>query len=300
MADEWKETKRPYVKQSTFYNYMLIVRNYLIPYFGSKTLINEEDVQTFVLKKLETGISQKFIKDMLVVLKMIVRHAARQGWTDYNEWDIKYPTTTESQKIKVLTIAEQRKILSFTREHFTFRNLGIYLCLMTGLRIGEVCALKWSDFDFCNGLIMVRRTIERIYKIEENGTSHTELIIGTPKTETSRREIPLTKEVLNLLRPHRNWLNLDNYVLTNNVSPLEPRSYRNYYRQFLKRLDIPYLKFHSLRHTFATRCIESNCDYKTVSALLGHSKISTTLDLYVHPNINQKKRCIAKMFGYLG
>lgn len=300
MAEAWKDTKRPYVKQSTFYNYMLIMRNYLIPYFGDKTVINEEDVQTFVLKKLDDGISQKFVKDILVVLKMAVRHAARQGWTDYKEWDIKYPTTSDSRKMELLTVDDQKKILNFIREHFTFRHLGIYFSLMAGLRIGEVCALKWSDIDFNNGLIIVRRTIARIYKIEESGAAHTEVIIGAPKTETSCREIPLTKEILGLLEPHREKLNLDNYVLTNDILPVEPRSYRNYYRHFLKQLDIPYLRFHSLRHSFATRCIESNCDYKTVSSLLGHSKITTTLDLYVHPNIDQKKRCIAKMFSSLG
>lgn len=299
MGEAWKEYKRPYVKQSTFYNYMLIMRKHLLPYFGSMTTISEEDVQTFVLKKLEKGLSQKFVRDILVVLKMAVKYAAKQGWTDSREWDIKFPTTTDSRKIEVLTIDEQKKILDFVRAHFTFRNLGIYLGLMAGLRIGEVCALKWSDLDFNNGLIRISHTIERIYKIEENGVTHTELIIGTPKTETSGREIPMTKEILKLLKPYRKKLTPDHYVLTDNTSPIEPRSYRNYYKHFLKQLGIPYMKFHCLRHSFATRCIESNCDYKTVSALLGHSKISTTLDLYVHPNIDQKRRCIVRMLDFL-
>ena len=82
--------------------------------------------------------------------------------------------------------------------------------------------------------------------------------------------------------------------------PTEPRTYRNYYKQLMDKLEIPKLKYHGLRHSFATRCIESNCDYKTVSVLLGHSNITTTLNLYVHPNMEQKKRCIAKMFKSLG
>ena len=90
------------------------------------------------------------------------------------------------------------------------------------------------------------------------------------------------------------------YVISNDSKPIEPRTYRTYYKRLMKSLNIPAIKFHGLRHSFATRCIESNCDYKTVSVLLGHSDISTTLNLYVHPNMEQKKRCISKMFKSLG
>lgn len=110
----------------------------------------------------------------------------------------------------------------------------------------------------------------------------------------------MSKELLALVKPLKKVFNADYYVLTNDISPTEPRTYRNYYKRFMKQLDIPKLKFHGLRHSFATRCIESNCDYKTVSVLLGHSNITTTLNLYVHPNMEQKKRCIAKMFKSLG
>ena len=199
----------------------------------------------------------------------------------------------------MLTIAHHKKILDYIRQNFTFRNLGIYICLTTGLRIGEVCALRWSDIDEISGTINVQRTIERIYIIE-GGKRHTELIINTPKTQNSCREIPMSKELLALVKPLKKVFNADYYVLTNDISPTEPRTYRNYYKRFMKQLDIPKLKFHGLRHSFATRCIESNCDYKTVSVLLGHSNITTTLNLYVHPNMEQKKRCIAKMFKSLG
>ena len=170
--------------------------------------------------------------------------------------------------------------------------------MTTGLRIGEICGLKWSDIDVCNETITVRRTIERIYIIEGD-CKHTELVINTPKTKNSCREIPMNKELLAMVKPLKKVVNNEFYVVTNEEKPTEPRTYRNYYYRLMKRLEIPRLKYHGLRHSFATRCIESNCDYKTVSVLLGHANITTTLNLYVHPNMEQKKRCITKMLKSL-
>ena len=150
------------------------------------------------------------------------------------------------------------------------------------MRIGEICGLKWDDINVIEGTITVNRTIERIYVIDE-GRRHTELIINTPKTKNSCREIPMNRELLAMLKPLKKVVNGDYYVLTNDERPTEPRTYRNYYMRLMNKLDIPKLKYHGLRHSFATRCIEAGCDYKTVSVLLGHSNISTTLDLYVHP-----------------
>lgn len=128
----------------------------------------------------------------------------------------------------------------------------------------------------------------------------TKLVINTPKTKNSCREIPMSKELLAMVKPLKKVVNQDYYVLTNEEKPTEPRTYRNYYHRLMARLDIPRLKYHGLRHSFATRCIESNCDYKTVSVPLGHANITTTLNLYVHPNMEQKKRCITKMLKSLG
>lgn len=163
------------------------------------------------------------------------------------------------------------------------------------VRIGEVCALTWDDIDTDNGIIHIRKTIQRIY-INDNGTKKTELLIDTPKTATSMRDIPMIKDLYDLLKPLKKVVRNDYYVLTNDAMPTEPRTYRNYYKKLLNTLNIPPIKFHGLRHSFATRCIESKCDYKTVSVILGHSDISTTLNLYVHPNYDQKKKCIDKMF----
>ncbi len=299
IALAWKEDKQRYVKQSTYAAYALILENHIMPVFGECEALSEELVQEFVLQKLDSGLSTKTVKDILIVLKMVMKFGVKNEWMNYCEWDIKYPTIDTIKEMEVLTIANHKKILDFIKQNFTFRNLGIYISLTAGLRIGEICGLKWSDMDTVKGTITVNRTIERIY-ILEGDHKHTELVINTPKTKNSCREIPMSKELLAMVRPLKKVVPPDYYVLTNEVKPTEPRTYRNYYYRLMKRLDIPRLKYHGLRHSFATRCIESNCDYKTVSVLLGHANITTTLNLYVHPNMEQKKRCITKMFKSLG
>ena len=190
-------------------------------------------MQSFVNQKLDSGLSQKTVRDILVVLKMI-------------------------------------------------------------LRFGEVCALQWDDIDVASGVIHVGKTIQRIYLVDGQ-EKYTELIIDKPKTKNSIRDIPMTRDLLSLIRPLKKIVRGDYYVLTNSAAPTEPRTYRTYFNKLQKELGLPKMRFHGLRHSFATRCIESKCDYKTVSVLLGHSNISTTLNLYVHPNMEQKKKCIDAM-----
>lgn len=295
IAGLWKEEKRQFVKKSTFAAYSLIVETHLQPAFGNLTAVTEKDVQDFVLQKLNGGLSQKTIKDMLIVLRMILKFGAKKNYCVYAPIDVIFPTDRERQELEVLSIANQKKIMRFVEENFTFRNLGIFICLSTGIRIGEICALTWDDIDTENGVIHIRKTIQRIY-VKENGIKKTELLIDTPKTATSMRDIPMIKDLYEILKPLKKVVNNDYFVLTNEATPTEPRTYRNYYKKLLDKLGIPPIKFHGLRHSFATRCIESKCDYKTVSVILGHSNISTTLNLYVHPNYEQKKKCIDKMF----
>lgn len=294
IAAAWKEYKRPYVKQSTMAAYVLILENHILPTFGEDNSLPEQSVQAFVLHKIESGLSTKSVKDILIVLKMVMKFGVKKEWMTYYEWDIKYPPSSENKVLDVLSVTNHRKILNHIQSHFTFMGLGIYISLSTGLRIGEICALKWSDINVTDGILTVNRTIERIYIIEGE-KKHTELVINTPKTKNSCREIPMNKELLGMLKPLKKVVNDDYYILTNDERPTEPRTYRNYYKRLMEKLDIPKLKYHVSRHSFATRCIEVGCDYKTVSVLLGHSNISTTLNLYVHPNMEQKKRCIDKV-----
>ena len=294
LAELWMADKQRYVKRSTLATYSILLHKHLIPEFGEYTEITEEIVQKYVLAKLQEGLGKKTIKDMLIILKMILKFGNRCYMTEYREIEIKFPTDRENHPLQVLSISNQKAIMQYIKENFSFSNFGIYICLVSGMRIGEVCALKWKDLDMENGVITVTKTIQRIYTSDIS--NHTELIIDTPKSKNSIREIPMTKELLSILKPLKRIVNEDYYIISNNSKPMEPRTYRNYYYRFMNRLQMPTLKFHGLRHSFATRCIESKCDYKTVSVLLGHSNISTTLNLYVHPNIEHKKRCIEQMF----
>ena len=294
----WQADKKQYVKRSTYSAYSLLIANHLLPAFTGVNDVTEILVQDFVFTKLEQGLSQKSIKDILIVLKMILRYGVKQGYMQYREIDVKFPTERERQEVEVLSRNNQKRIMEYVQSHFTFMNLGIYICLCSGLRIGEVCALVWDDIDVETGIIHISKTIQRIYVIE--GTEkHTEVIIDTPKSKNSIREIPIAKDLMKMIKPFKKVVNGSFYVLTNSSHPTEPRTYRNYYKRLMKQLDMPKLKFHGLRHSFATRCIESKCDYKTVSVLLGHSNISTTLNLYVHPNMEQKKKCVEQMFKML-
>jgi len=298
ITEMWKEDKKLYVKKSTIAAYQLLIYNNIVPYFGGMYDVNEDVVQSFVLKKLDEGLNEKTVKDIIIVLKMILKYGVKNGYLDYKQFDIKYPTNQKNNKLDVLTKSEQKNLLDYLRNNFTFKNIGIFICLNTGMRIGEICALKWEDVDVNEGVIHVRHTLQRIYIIEGD-TRHTELILDTPKTSNSSRDIPMSSELLRIMKKFHKVVNQSYFVISNDIHPIEPRTYRNYYKKLCKKLALPDLKFHGLRHSFATRLIESKSDYKTVSVILGHANISTTLNLYVHPNKEQKKKCIDKMLKSL-
>lgn len=298
ITEEWKEEKKKYVKKSTYAAYQLLIQNHIKPYFGDLYEVNEEKVQQLVFDKLDAGLSEKTIRDIIIVLKMILKFGIKNGYLEYIQIDAKFPSKQEKKDLDVLSKADQKKFMEHLRNNFTFKNLGIFICLSTGMRIGEICGLRWCDVDTVEGVIKVRHTLQRIYIIEGE-TRHTELLLDTPKTANSVRDIPMSSELLKMLKSLNKVVNENYYVISNDIKPIEPRTYRNYYKKLCKQLDIPELKFHGLRHSFATRCIESKADYKTVSVLLGHSNISTTLNLYVHPNKEQKKKTIDKMLRSL-
>ena len=292
----WCETKRPIVKHSTMCAYMLTLKSHLLPYFGAMTVITESDVQQFVLDKFSAGLARKTIRDLVAVLRSVVKYGSKHKIFPFEEWEVEYPTNSNVRRLPTLALNHQRILMRYLIEGPTSQNIGILLALCTGMRIGEVCALKWEDVDFNQKTIMVRHTVGRIYNCELKST---EKINSSPKTSNSYREIPISKQLLLPLKiVKKDSLSL--FVVGNSTQSKEPRSYRDYFVRLLKRLNIPPIVFHGLRHTFATRCIESQCDYKTVSVILGHSNIATTLNLYVHPNLNQKKRCIERMSKLLG
>ena len=296
VADIWKENKRSMVKHSTFCAYMLVLKTHLLPKFGDATVITEAEAQQFALDKLNSGLSRKSVHDILAVLKAIAKYGAKHEIFDLPSWDIYYPTETTARKLPVLSLPDHRKLLGELSANPTTQNIGIMIALCCGLRIGEVCALQWHNVDMQRRIITVANTVSRIYNCD---TMHTEHYASSPKTKSSNREIPISHVLLNALRSVKRQQSGGDYVVGEGTKAKEPRTYRETFSRILKRLEIPSIVFHGLRHTFATRCIESGCDYKTVSVILGHSNVATTLNLYVHPNLDQKKRCISRMNKFL-
>ena len=294
----WLEEKRQYVKKSTYCAYSLLVNNHLKTAFVGKDVVTGDMLQQFVLKKLDQGLSQKSVKDMLVVVKMILHYARKHDYLPPCDMEVRFPTDRRYRGIQVMSREHQKLLMEYVRDNGTYLDLGIYMCLCAGLRIGEICALVWDDIDLESGVISISKTLQRIYVIDGE-ERYTEVLTGSPKSRSSIREVPLVKDLAQMLMPMKCASVGHHYVLTNSTSPMEPRAYRNYYNALIKRLNLPRLKFHGLRHTFATRCIESKCDYKTVSVLMGHANVNTTLNLYVHPDMEQKKRCVERMLDFV-
>ena len=297
---EWVERKRRQVKESTLAAYTLIADNHLLPFFGSQSAekINRRTVQQFVDGKLDSGLCAKYVHDMLIVLKMVVRFVSDEYETPVlDNWKVVFPSrnTSAGRKLERYTPEEFRKIVETVLNNPSPRNLGILIALCSGMRIGEVCALQYSDIDLDRKVIKVSKSIERIYLLDgKERRGGTKVIIGSPKTLSSHREIPIMKDIYPLVKKFAAIARSDYYVCTSSEKYAEPRVFRNYYRHFiLEKVGLKEcIKFHGLRHTFASILIENRVDVKTVSSILGHSDVSTTLDVYVHPSEDTKRNAI--------
>ncbi len=296
VAAKWIEYKRQFVKHSSLCAYNLILNIHLLPLFSKSTAVSELEAQNLVINKLTSGMSRRSVKNIVATLKAIIRYGEKHYGFPGEKWEIAFPTETAKVRLPVLTLAHHRKLMRHITTSPTSQNIGILLSLTTGMRIGEICALQWMNVDLKQRTITVSKTLSRIYNIE---TKNTEQIIATPKTKSSNREIPIGRELYDALRSVKGKAAPEDFVVGNASTPKEPRTYREYFSRLLRRLKIPHIVFHGLRHTFATRCIECMCDYKTVSVILGHSNVATTMNLYVHPSQNQKKRCIDRLSKFL-
>jgi DNA-binding transcriptional ArsR family regulator len=174
--------------------------------------------------------------------------------------------------------------------------VSILISLLSGIRIGELCALTWSDVNLESRTISVSKTIQRIYVKDRDGRCSSKVLVDTPKTNSSVRVVPISSLLMGYMERIRS--DGEKYVVTGTYEYLEPRTYRTYYNRFLRRNGISHVNFHGLRHTFATRCIEAGGDCKTISELLGHASVNMTLNLYVHPRMDQKRRCVEMMCGH--
>lgn len=287
---DWLKNQKIYLKYSTFTNYCNISHNQIIPNLGNYEVdqLNNDILQEFILNRLKEGrcdgkggISQKYAQDIIAVLKLTLG----------KEVEIQLPYSPPKE-VEIFEKSDQVALINSLQSNICHKNFGILLTIHTGLRIGELCALRWSDINFDTQLLHINKTMIRTYTKEDGS----KLNITAPKTRSSIRTIPLNKWIMQyavLLRGSEN-----EYIVTGKEKYIEPNKYRLYYNRQLKDLDLPHRKFHSLRHTFATRCIECGCDYKSLSELLGHSNVSITMNLYVHPQLELKRKCVELLADY--
>ena len=229
-----------------------------------------------------------------------VRHTGRLGVLPQNPQALFVKKTVREDLFETfdglhLPPAEQQRLYQYVQENPTPRKIGLLLGVELGLRIGEICGLQWGDFDLKLGTLKINRTVCRISC--ENG--HTKVVIQTPKTRTSRREIPIPKQLLIMLKKLRGCVSNAAWFLSGNESkPTEPRCYRKSIKSYLKQATVRQVRPHALRHTFATTCLQAGCDVKTLSELLGHANANITLQRYVHSDLTRKRREMNRIFSH--
>lgn len=294
LAYVWLADTKITVKESTFTRYNRIVRLYLFPHLGSQS-VSKIDVAFLrgLPEKLlteggieKTPLSPKTVSDILCVLKSIFQYGKNHAYPCPEPGLLHYPQK-KSKSIKILTEENRMKLEQLLLDSEDTTSLGILFTMFTGVRIGELCGLRWEDVDFNSLTVHISRTIERIADLNPEADSKTKVVVSEPKTENSFREIPLPGFLAEYLYMRKR--RPECYLLTGNRRYTEPHQFYIRYQKYLKRHGIENYSFHALRHTFATRCVEMGFDTKSLSEILGHSNINTTLSVYVHPSIQQKK-----------
>lgn len=290
MAAEWLAKKRDSVKPTTLNRYELTIKKRLIPALGDAAEVTEERVQRMVDDGRGAGLSRRTLRDALAVLRQIAAYAHKAHGAPAADWEVRLPRDGRSRRLPLLSTSAHRRLLDHLAAEPTPGNIGALLALCTGMRIGEVAGLRWADVDLRAATITISRTVSRVYDVDARRTVTLE---GPPKTGNSERTVPMGRELRAALREVREAEGpAAVYVVGGGRAPVDPRSVRDRFGRLLARLRIKPIVFHGLRHTFATRCIESGADVKTVSSILGHSNVATTMNLYVHPTDDQKRRCI--------
>lgn len=296
----YKEFKLKTCKISSVSAYMLTVKNIILPILGEYELEAVSSKDAELLKQVceNKGLSKKTIQDVIICLKNILKVASILEVAETKAISVLWGTGNNETKkqVEAYNKDQVKKLVASLEETPSFKNLGLLITIYSGMRIGEVCALQWKDIDLEEKVIRVNKSIQRIYTEEDTtGKMKTELLISTPKTKSSQREIPIVQPLFKMMKDFAKICRPDYFVCSGTTTPIEPRTYRSYYKKKIEEIGLPYLKFHGLRHTFATQLIASKADVKTVSAILGHSDITTTLNTYVHPSRDDKRNALSKL-----
>ena len=292
VAEEWLLCVKNQIKPSSYIKYENLCQNHIIKILGNIPIkkISTVAIQQFTAQLKETGriggggLSDKTVNDILIILSRIFAYAKE-------EYFITPPVIRsvrqEKKEARVLSVEEQKRLCSYCLNQTDSYKFSILLALYTGLRIGELCALGWEDIK--ENYITVNKTMQRL-KVQEGGT---EIFVSGPKSDSSRRIIPLPE----FLKPIVNDMRRENgYVLeTSRSSFCEPRTMQHRFKETAELLSIEKVTFHTLRHTFATRCVEAGFDIKSLSEILGHSDVKVTLNRYVHSSFEQKQKNMQKL-----
>lgn len=295
-AEGWLNALLPELKESSAVKYKNIINCYLKPSFGKLTLedISTEKIKAFCGELLANGgtkgkgLSPKTVTCILSALKSIFKYAEKNGFLCMPDFDA-VCVKQKPKPMKTLSILEQTKLNRYLCDKKSPTNVGILVCLYTGLRIGEVCALRWENIILDEQCIFIKETVQRL-QTSDDEKNKTKLVISAPKSSCSLRTVPIPDGLYNILEDLKQ--SDECFLLSGSKKIVEPRTLQNRFKKVIKNCGIRNYNFHSLRHTFATRCVEKGADLKSLSEILGHASVNITLNRYVHPSMEMKLKNI--------
>lgn len=296
VAEEWLSIVSAEKKYATYIKYRTVYEKHIREKVG-KVILSGSDSRIWdgvVWNKEQEVLSDSLQKSIACVLNQIFDYAALHHNCIISQYV--FPRKKKhSRPVGILDLSEQTRLLRCLYDRMDEYKLGIVVCIFTGLRLGEICSLKWRDIDLDRRVLHVNTTVQRI--AVEGKDTKTVLLEGEPKSIFSKREIPLPDELVDLLIPYRS--NAGEYVINRN-SPMEPRTYQNKFHRYLRSAGIKRTNFHVLRHTFATNCVNGGMDIKSLSEILGHSNVRITLDCYTHPTLETKRQYMNSLSSIYG
>ena len=284
---EWLNAVVNRVKESSLANYRAKFEKHILPIFDDVpcTDLSAGRINAFINEKLAEGLSASYVRDIITVFKSMLRYAKEEYGFKLSLKNVVLPKIEKKQTERI-SDTEQKRLIDYLKANMSLTAFGILLSLCMGLRIGELCGLKWSDVDFQQKILHIRRTVQRI--TSTNGNRKTKVVISTPKSATSFRDIAIPDFLMTYFRMFRN--EADFFILSGDDKPVEPRTMQYRYKKILQSAEIEAHNFHKLRHTFATNCAEKGFDTKTLSMILGHSTVNLTLNRYIHPDLTHERR----------